>query len=349
MPKRSWASEKRFCQTRKRLIIGAMKTKRTSLALGLAALLAVSCSASSGPLSDPYRLKMDFHDGFTILWLTDIHWGWTEDNPDYEKERLHLSGMIEEAKKNQSPDLLVLTGDSFRTATQLQVNELLDIIDSFDIPWAFTYGNHDTESFSAYQYYINDQIVKRKNQVFVDVKNDGLTGLANYYIDLVSEEKAIYRLYIIDSNSYGGTGYDVIHQDQLDHLQSIYRTAGDNAPGLAFFHIPLTEFSSAYQGYQLGMFQGRGSNGEAVSSPYTNNGAYDVFKSINVKACFCGHDHKNFSDVYYKNEMILSFGAKATDLDYHTEGLYGYKIITLPQNPASFSLGNIQMHYFLYQ
>jgi hypothetical protein len=77
--------------------------------------------------------------------------------------------------------------------------------------------------------------------------------------------------------------------------------------------------------------------------------AYEVFKSINVKACFCGHDHKNYSDIFYKNEMILSYGLKATDLDYHAENLFGYKIITLPENPAEFSLSSIASTFYLYQ
>jgi len=327
-----------------------MKKPYSLLTLSLIAVMAVSCGSTSREKAiDPYRLEMPFHDDFTILWLTDIHWGWSEDGTDYEKETIYLRRMIQEAKDKHKPDLMALTGDSFRNASQLQVSELLGIIDSFAIPWAFTYGNHDTETFETYQYFINDQIAKCRNKMFVDVKNDNLTGLANYYIDLTSSSKVVYRLYLIDSNAYGGTGYDVIHPDQLDHLKKIYSTAIEPVPGLAFFHIPLTEYAAAYQGYQNGMYEGQGDNGEKVCSPYTNNGAYGVLKSINIKACFCGHDHKNFSDVYYKNEMILSYGVKATDLDYHTEGLFGYKIITLPQNPASFSLENIHMLFFLYQ
>lgn len=319
----------------------------------LVGTLLLSCGggASSGtPSVDPYKKEMAFHANFRILWLTDIHWGWSEETTDYEVETTHLKGMIQEAKSVYAPDLIMLTGDSFRSASQFQVNELLDIVDSFDIPWAFAYGNHDTETFSSYLYYINDQIMKRKHAVFADVKNDELTGLANYYINLTKDGSTVYRLYVVDSNSYpqSASGYDVIHQDQLDHLKSIYESAADQAPGLAFFHIPVTEFTAAYQGYQLGMYKGQGANGEEVCSPYMNNGAYSFFKSLNVKGLFCGHDHKNYSDVYYKDEMILSYGLKATDLDYHTEGLYGYKIIELPADPMEFTYKNIGMHYYLY-
>jgi 3',5'-cyclic AMP phosphodiesterase CpdA len=329
-----------------------MSTKKSLL--GAALLLSMTMGCAKASVADPYRLEMAYREGFSILWLNDIHWGWNEDNPDYQVEKSHLNGMISSAIAAHKPDLLVLTGDSFRTATTLQVNELLDLIDGYGLPWAFTYGNHDTESFSTYRYYINEQILKRKNPKFVDVKNDDLTGLTNYYIDLMKDDKVLYRLYIIDSNTYQdpnqeGSGYDVIHAEQLEHLKTINATRNDGAAGLAFFHIPLTEFTAAYQGYKMGLFPGQGDNGEAVCSPYKNNGAYEVFKSINVKACFCGHDHKNYSDIFYKNEMILSYGLKATDLDYHAENLFGYKIITLPENPAEFSLSSIASTFYLYQ
>jgi 3',5'-cyclic AMP phosphodiesterase CpdA len=257
------------------------------------------------------------------------------------------------AKENDCPDLLILTGDSFRNASNAQVGELLSLIDSSNIPWAFTYGNHDTETFPTYRYYINDQIAKCRNMMFVDVKNDSYTGLANYYIDLVKDDKTIYRLFIIDSNTYQNperedSGYDIIHQDQLDHLKAINQNMNDGAPGLAFFHIPLSEFAAAYQGYKLGLYDGQGENGESVCGPYANNGAYEILKSINVKAACCGHDHKNFSDIDYKKEMILSYGLKASDLDYHTENLYGYKIIDLPEDVSQFGLASFKTVKYLY-
>lgn len=325
-----------------------MIMKRLFPLLLLGNLTLFSCGGNSVKIPDPYRLSLAYHASFKILWITDIHWGYAEDNPNYDIETTHLKEMISSAKDKENPDLLVLTGDTFRTASSAQVISLLSLIDSYNIPWAFTYGNHDTESFSAYRYYINDQVAKCKNQVFVDVKNDAYTGLTNYYIDLTANEKTVYRLFIIDSNTYQnpeeeGSGYDIIHQDQLDHLKEINKSRNDGAPGLAFFHIPLTEFTAAYQGYKMGLYSGQGENGEAVCSPYTNNGAYEVLKSINVKAACCGHDHKNYSDINYKNEMIFSYGLKASDLDYHTEGLYGYKIIELPEDSTQFSLNCFKM------
>jgi Predicted phosphohydrolases len=327
--------------------------KRCLPLLLLGNLALISCGGNAVKTADHYRLNMAYHASFKILWITDIHWGYAEDNPNYDAETKHLKGMIASAKEKENPDLLVLTGDAFRNASSAQVGELLSLIDSYSIPWAFTYGNHDTETFSTYRYYINDQIAKCKNQVFVDVKNDAYTGLTNYYIDLTKENKTVYRLYIIDSNTYQnpdqeGSGYDVIHQDQLDHLKEISKTQNDGAPGLAFFHIPLTEFTAAYQGYKLGLYQGQGENGEAVCGPYTNNGAYDVLKAINVKAACCGHDHKNYSDINYKNEMIFSYGLKATDLDYHSENLYGYKTIELPEDPSQLSLACFKTIKYLY-
>ena len=134
-------------------------------------------------------------------------------------------------------------------------------MDAYDLPWAFTYGNHDLTPFLAKPNFINEQIVKSKNSVFVDIENDNITGLANYYINLKEKDKTIYRLYLIDSNSYRvpsdeGSGYDIIHDDQLTHIKNIVDFEGQ-VPGLAFFHIPLKEYSSAYLGYIKGNYEGQ--------------------------------------------------------------------------------------------
>ena len=46
--------------------------------------------------------------------------------------------------------------------------------------------------------------------------------------------------------------------------------------------------------------------------------------------------------------MILSYGLKATDLDYHSENLYGYKTITLPEDSSQFSLASFKTVKYLY-
>jgi predicted MPP superfamily phosphohydrolase len=334
------------------------KMNRQKKALVIVGFIVGALSACS-PTADTkaYALEMPYHDNFKILWLSDIHWGWQEDNPDYAVEAKRLKAMFEQAKEEENPDLMVLTGDSFRQATKENVNELLGLIDNCQIPWAFTFGNHDNETFLNEPNFISREIKKCKYAKYLDVEGDELTGEGNYYLNLKENNDTLYRLYFIDSNTYKDAnenpgsetgGYDVIHADQLTHLRNICQYEGSKPPSLVFFHIPLWEYVDAYAGYMSKTYSGQGYNGESVSRPYENNGTYKVLKDINVKAVFCGHDHKNYSDIFYKNETILSYALKATDLDYHSENTFGYKVITLPKTQKELTYQNFKTVFFPY-
>jgi len=318
-------------------------SKKITSVLAFASLILSGCGEADGVKK--YSLDLDYKEDFRILWLTDIHYG--QGIIDKQNELAHLKTMIEDAN---NPDLMILTGDTFWEESASDVDDLIFFIDSFNIKWAFTYGNHDLEPFDGLDtYYINRKISETKNKVFIDYENDDIDGLTNYYINLKEGEKTIYRLYIIDSNSYNADGdYDIIHRNQLEHLININKKEADNAPGLAFFHIPLWEFADAYKGYKEGIYTGREVNEEDCCVGYKNNGAYSVMNSINIKGCFAGHDHVNDSDINYKDEMILSYGLKGSDLCYYDNVLIGYKMITLPKDSSKFSLDCISNHYFPY-
>ncbi|MCI2068211.1 MAG: metallophosphoesterase [Bacilli bacterium] len=316
-----------------------MNLKKLSFPLIITSLLSSSCSGGG----NPYSLDLEYKPNFKILWLTDIHYGPEADTKSQE-EFAHLDKIIKDAEQ---PDLIIITGDSFRQANKSHVNEFFSFIDSYGIKWAFTFGNHDQETFQDSPDFISEEIAKCKNKVYYDNPKDNIYGKANYYINLKSGGKTIYRLYLTDSNADFNGGYDVIHEDQLKHMEQIAENNKDSAVNLVFIHIPLFQFQSAWDGYKLGLYQGQGQNNETCCIPYIDNGAYQVFKKIGIKACFAGHDHLNYADIDYKGEMILSYGLKANDLDYHDDAICGYKIISLPEDSNSFGLKDIQMHSLL--
>ncbi len=307
--------------------------------------LLFGCGGKNPTEAQKYSLDMDYKEDFKILWLTDIHYGQNITNRTLEKE--HLKGMIEEAS---SPDLIVLTGDTFWEEIPSDIDDFIDYIDSFNIPWAFTYGNHDLEPIADIDpYYINRKIDSSKNKVFVDYENDDITGLTNYFINLKDKEgNVVYRLYILDSNNYNeNNDYDCIHEDQLKHFKRVQDEYNDKAPTLAFYHIPIYEYKYAYDGYKKGTYEGKGENNEDCCVGYKDTGAFNYFSAYNVIGSFCGHDHINYSDIMYNN-MILSYGLKSSDLCYHDDKLIGYKTITLPKDYKTFNLDNVQIHYYLY-
>jgi predicted MPP superfamily phosphohydrolase len=328
-----------------------MKKRFLLSALSLGALSLGGCSSSDASLA-PYQKSLPFHDGFSLLWLTDLHWGKKGTGIDYALETTHFKAMIADATQEKKPDLLVFTGDVFQDETEAEIDDFFALVEETGIPWAFTFGNHDQKPFLKDPDFLSKKIESYPNAVYADVSGDTLTGKANYFINLLENGQTKYRLYLIDSNSYkdpsdASSGYDIIHPEQLEHLKKIVAKEGA-APGLAFFHIPLKEYSDAYYRYISKQDQGQGKNGEDPCPGYENNGAYTLFKSLGIKGCFCGHDHKNDSDIFYKSEMILSYGLKGSDLDYHDAAMIGYKVIRLPKKASDFSLASIESHFVLY-
>ena len=324
-----------------------------------------------------YRTTMQYYDDFKILQLTDIHLGVESDL------ELQLNVVRSDIQK-EKPDLVVVTGDSFMYASRKIVKKLIKTLNEECAKvtlsrgnerickFAFTFGNHDNQG-SYPKYFINKTILKytanageeveeNKFAAFVDFKDDNLFGLTNYYIDLVDdiiksrdEVDVIYRIHIIDSNSYYFNGtdydYDVIHEDQLAHAKKIYEnaTADKDYIGIAFFHIPFDEFKDAKTQYvnapdksQIGQGEWR-EDKEHVA--YKNNGAYQALKEANISAFFVGHDHENYGEIIYTDKdgdkAIFSYGVKCTNQLYHDTDMIGYKTITLKKNVEFVSIGNV--------
>ena len=308
------------------------------LLLFIFSLSLFGCNKKDYSVSD-YELNMEYKENFRIIQLTDIHWGI---EMDYESEVKHLQQIIDHAN---NPDLIVITGDSFLFANKDIVDRFIEFFDSTNIPWTFTHGNHDLQGNYDY-YYINEKIAQAKNSLFVDYKDDNLSGLTNFYINLNKDGNTLYRLYIIDSGCYHAQGlkygYGIIEEDQLEHIKKIHYYKNDNAKSIMFFHIPVMEYDDAYNDYQIDNTIGFGEMKEHSCPGYINSGAYNTFKEIGAIATFCGHDHINDFSILYDSNMILSYGVKANDLVYHDNDMIGYKEITLPLNPLLFSLNNIK-------
>ena len=91
---------------------------------------------------------------FKILQLTDIHLGGGALSFDKDLKALEAVYALLEATR---PDLVVVTGDmcfpvgfsSFSFNNTAPVQQFAAFMRNTGIPWAFTYGNHDTESYAA--------------------------------------------------------------------------------------------------------------------------------------------------------------------------------------------------------
>lgn len=313
--------------------------KNKKLILLLFPFLLTSCSFNStrSYSVNDYKIEMNYKDNFKIMQLTDLHFS-------VQTDYVNVTNYLKNNIKTCNPDLMIITGDTFMSASKNVVDNVLNFIDSFNIPFAFTYGNHDFQGNYDF-YYINNSLFKLKNALVKDYIDDNIFGYSNYFIDLMDNSKVKYRLYIIDSNSYYFNGlyyqYDVIHDDQIAHLEQIYKEDG-SAPSLAFYHIPLYEARDAYDEIKEGKdLVYKGKNNEKCSVGYKRTDAFKRMKNIGVIGHFYGHDHINYSDIMYDG-VSLSYGLKSTPEIYDYDDYLGYKTITLKSNMV-YDLTNIEM------
>ena len=332
-----------------------------------------------------YRTCMNFHDDFKILQITDTHLG-------LEVDLNHEMNIVTNYMLEADPDLVIFTGDNFTYASKGIVKEFIKRVNDTCLylnnshpnrltKFALTYGNHDNQGdFPRYfinhvikEYVTTDGKEKEDNKfaAFIDFDDDNVYGLTNYYIDLVDDISksnetvdVIYRLHIIDSNTYHFNGvkykYDCIHDDQLDHVLNVYNNATTDKDyiGMAFFHIPFEEFQMAKEQYENSSNKeiiGQGTYLEDALYPYKNNDSYQKLKEANIISFVCGHNHKINSDVLYNatssdinEKAILSFGVKATTELYHSKDLIGYKIINLKKDMSKenfLSIENINNNF----
>ena len=272
-------------------------------------------------------------ENFKILQLTDIHLGGGV--LSYDKDMKAL-GAVYELLERTRPDLVIVTGDmvfpvgyaSFSFNNTAPVQQFAAFMRNLGIPWAFTYGNHDTESYAATSDGDLNELYKRlsfktsKTLLYPYVQPE-ITGRNNQLIEIRNADSSLNQaLFLIDSNAYTGDGlnkYDYIHDDQVDwYKQQILREkdeAGHTVKSMIFFHIPLQEYKEAYMLYESGSDDVTyyfGSNDEKMldkvcCSEFPSK-LFDTAEELgSTTGFFCGHDHYNNMSLEYKG-MRLTYG-----------------------------------------
>lgn len=305
-----------------------------------------------------------FKEGYRILQLTDSHWGV---GSQFELEEAYISKLINDSK----PNMIVLDGDMFMHANQRIVDRFFDFIDTFNIPFSYTYGNHDLQGFYRSDY-IDQKVKSCKNSLLVNL-DDGLTGNSNYYINLTDEatNKVIWQIIVMDSNNYINTDqYDVFHEDQISWYESIVndttaKNGGVVVPSLAFYHIPGIYFEEAWDEYLLsqgdnfviengyavdgadtkGDGSPSGDRREDVCYGYKDDGIYDKIVELqSTKGIFVGHDHINNYHIKTPDDVWLCYNLKCGQNIYNEDQLLGGQVVDLTSD-GNFKVTRIYQNY----
>ena len=246
---------------------------------------------------------------FVILNLTDNHFG------DYDYRRLTALGVEFTAKqlvKKIRPDLITVTGDIVCTdSTIYSVKRFTDLMESFGVPWAPVFGNHDDEGNCDLNY-LADIMLQSPHCILR--KGPASLGVGNYVIGITEEDGGQKRLaealIMMDSHHSACT------QEQVEWFtwaaQGVNRLSGGKAEITTLMHIPLAQYqygcdekwdrekntwkpdSGAVGTYGEKVCCARDENGAPV-----DNGLFAAIKNAGGKYVFCGHEHlNNFSFVY---------------------------------------------------
>jgi 3',5'-cyclic AMP phosphodiesterase CpdA len=328
--------------------------KHRTLAVWLLLPLLASCGNAKDVTIAAYfamneKTPLVYRDGFKVLQLTDIHWSV---NTNAKVQGEYLTRVVKEA----NPDFIMITGDSLLGATTSTAETLMKVIESWQIPYGTTFGNHDREGEYSPEWLT--QLWSSGKYSYYNEVQDNVFGRSNYVIPLTDGAgKPVWNLYSIDSNSYPESkngvyyDYDVIHTDQVEWFKATAaeskRLAGATVPGLAYFHIPLFEYCYQYVNEHknntqpvLGeiletssfstapeeikkLFADAGMTTEDIKfwPGYMNTGFFDAGVANGVQGFFCGHDHSNDWGDYYTSTAgkgYVSYGVKSGTELYYT-------------------------------
>ena len=303
-----------------------MKLKKALPLLSVAVLSLTSCGgvrAWATHLED-YVFNMDYHDGFTILQLTDIHWNY---NTSAKANKQYLSKVIKEAYDHAGKiDLVELTGDQFMLANSYHVKKFVEFFEGqakkYGFKYAIIWGNHDSHGLYNPNW-LSKQFAKAPHAIYTD-PNDDLYGRSNFFINLMDGANVKWQLANLDSGASIADGalspfrdYDYLRPEQTEWYVKEHQAG---VPVIAYYHIPQDENDTAWNDIQEGAtytnkffkLEGFGANG-------TDKGLsnfIDVAKDNGLKAAFMGHAHNVDWTVEYMG-VTIGLGVKTgTELYY---------------------------------
>jgi hypothetical protein len=138
-------------------------------------------------------IEKDPSKDFVILNLTDIQ---LNDDEVFADMGTRSNNMIASLIEKTQPDLITLTGDNaWGTVAYM---ELINYIDSFDIPWAPVMGNHDGQGCVS-EFWAAELFTQAENCLFQFGPEN--MGYGNYIINVTENGKTIHTLFMLDTHS----------------------------------------------------------------------------------------------------------------------------------------------------
>lgn len=286
---------------------------------------------------------------YSILQITDVHI--LNDEKKDAKAFKTITAMVKKAQ----PDLIMVTGDITSEKENFTAfKTFCTFMEAFNIPWGFVFGNHegldiayeenevlDPEKIADKQT-LSDYLEALPNCIY-EAGDEDVDGMDNYYRNVTDKNgKVVASLIMMDSNSYDeeNEGYDHFHDNQIEWYEKTVKSIakevnGDETkvvPSLAFFHIPMQEYMTAYdeaKGTDKRLWGFRFPKEDGT--PAVDDGMFEKMAELgSTKGCFAGHDHMNNFEVEYQG-IRLSYGLSC-DHNIYLVPLRGGRLIEIKED-----------------
>ncbi len=254
------------------------------------------------------ELKFNEKGEFKIVQFTDTHIDFTSNS------NLNVYEIMQGVIEIEKPDFVILTGDIITQSNPQEAYQRLeDMFSETKVPWAMVFGNHDSQSNLSREDLAN---LLQNFPMCLNIDKGETQGNSNFVLPVLGKSNNTEAiLYCLDSNSYSTLKPTVDGYGWFDFSQvNWYRKKseeftmandGNPLPALAFFHIPLPEYTDAWNNK---VNPPLGVKNEDECSPDINTGMFAaMLESGDVMGTFVGHDHINdYIGVYYN--IALAYG-----------------------------------------
>ncbi|MBE6651789.1 MAG: hypothetical protein E7610_00055 [Ruminococcaceae bacterium] len=306
---------------------------------------------------------------FTVLHLTDTHLyhdEWIGEKGEHLKKTVNY--LVEQSK----PDLITISGDLAWAGQYDSYEDFANWIDSYGIPWAPVFGNHDDQD--GYEAVAKAaKILEAKSTCLLE-QGDPALGYGNYVIGIEEEGKPVHGIIMMDSHAnklwVDAEGkehnpYAELYPEQFPwYRQQVEELKAQGVRETSLImHIPIYTYHDAikaalkadvdpkeipfYNGEQDGCWNpgyedSFGVYREGICSYPVDNGFFEeILAGGTTKTVICGHDHVNTFAVPYKG-VRLAYGLKTGRGSYHDDRINGGTILTIDSD------GKLEMEHCFY-
>ncbi len=279
--------------------------------------------------------------------------------------------LITAALAQEEPDLLVFTGDQltdFFPGANVKglkkcLSNLFDIIDTYDIPFIVTFGNHDHDYDDIWP--TEDQLAFYEQYENCIVPEDRFNpGTYNVPIMSSDGDSIAFNIYMMDTNNKRAdsdllTGYEGVKPEQVEWYRQTSdklkaANGGKVVPSFVFQHIPVKEiyqfleevpYNEAgddavfsidnFKWYTLNDKVIDGVLGEVpCSEPLeSHTGQYQAWvEKGDVISAYFGHDHVNSFRGMTDDGIILGYNGGTGFSSYGRGGDRSVRIFELDEN-----------------